>query len=214
MTDTRADPLSGWVSASEWHANALDTGAATSAAIQAKPLAYAGVQFRSTLEADWACTLDHYGIAWDYEPEKVTLGSGSRYWPDFRLPDLKTWIEVKGPAVPRTEKAVEYAEEMLSQGWIVLMGFTPARRSLSPYLWERYLQWNDAAGYDSRFAMCQECSAWQWLRPQLSLRCRRCGAKHQGLLATSGEMPFRTVPAERGADVFTDGIVAWLSGRS
>ena len=53
--------------------------------------------FRSTLEADWAATLDSLSIGWQYEPEGVQLPSGELHRPDFYLPGIATWLEVKGP---------------------------------------------------------------------------------------------------------------------
>ncbi|WP_318209438.1 MULTISPECIES: hypothetical protein [unclassified Streptomyces] len=71
--------------------------------IDAVPTVYGNTMFRSRLEADWAATLDVNGIAWQYEPETISLEPGALYLPDFWLPDLGTWIEVKGPGIPRTE---------------------------------------------------------------------------------------------------------------
>lgn len=58
--------------------------------------AYAGRLFRSRLEARWAVFFDSLGIHWQYEPQGFEAVDGSRYLPDFYLPDLQTWVEVKG----------------------------------------------------------------------------------------------------------------------
>jgi hypothetical protein len=55
---------------------------------------YRGYRFRSRTEARWAVCWDAAGITWQYEAEGFELG-GSRYLPDFFLPDLKTYVEVK-----------------------------------------------------------------------------------------------------------------------
>lgn len=39
--------------------------------IQAKPTEYAGVRFRSKLEATWARFFDVIGVKWEYEPTKL-----------------------------------------------------------------------------------------------------------------------------------------------
>lgn len=57
---------------------------------------YAGCRFRSRLEARWGVFFNHLGIRWQYEPEGYTLTTGNRYLPDFYLPDLDQWVEVKG----------------------------------------------------------------------------------------------------------------------
>lgn len=59
---------------------------------------YAGHRFRSRLEARWAVFFDKLGVSWLYEPQGYELGNGERYLPDFWLPDLQVWVEVKGAA--------------------------------------------------------------------------------------------------------------------
>lgn len=56
---------------------------------------YKGYKFRSRLEARWAVFLDALGIEWKYEAEGYELGE-YRYLPDFWLPRLGLWAEVKG----------------------------------------------------------------------------------------------------------------------
>jgi hypothetical protein len=65
--------------------------------IQAIETRYAGCRFRSRLEARWAVFFDTLGVPWEYEPEGFDL-DGLWYLPDFYLPDLDTWFEVKGRA--------------------------------------------------------------------------------------------------------------------
>lgn len=70
------------------------------------PTDYAGVRFRSRLEARWAVFFDALGVRWEYEHECFDLPSG-RYLPDFLLPDISSarfgevhegcWFEVKPP---------------------------------------------------------------------------------------------------------------------
>ena len=74
---------------------------------EAIPTDYTGLQFRSKLEARWAVFLDHLRIEWVYEPQRFHHGNCS-YLPDFYLPNLKTWIEVKGS----DEMLAECAETM------------------------------------------------------------------------------------------------------
>lgn len=61
------------------------------------PSIYKGVTFRSRLEARWAAVFDHYEVPWAYEPDAYDTPSGF-YLPDFYLPTLHTFVEVKpGP---------------------------------------------------------------------------------------------------------------------
>lgn len=57
---------------------------------------YNGYRFRSRLEARWAVFFDTLGIRYEYEPEGFELSDGTYYLPDFWLPDLHLWVEVKG----------------------------------------------------------------------------------------------------------------------
>lgn len=59
------------------------------------PTEYAGLKFRSRLEARWALFFDLHNIQWRYEAEGYELPSG-RYLPDFVLPECGTFIEVRG----------------------------------------------------------------------------------------------------------------------
>lgn len=64
---------------------------------------YGGCRFRSRLEARWAVAFDALGVRWQYEPEGFEVGyrlsmrdENFRYLPDFWLPELGLWVEVKG----------------------------------------------------------------------------------------------------------------------
>lgn len=58
---------------------------------------YRGYRFRSRLEARWAVFFDHMGLKWKYEHQGYPVGeSGHPYLPDFWLPELFSWAEVKG----------------------------------------------------------------------------------------------------------------------
>ena len=64
--------------------------------IKAIETRYKGFRFRSRLEARWAVFLDTLGVKWEYEKEGYSLGDGVYYLPDFYLPDMTSWLEVKG----------------------------------------------------------------------------------------------------------------------
>lgn len=58
---------------------------------------YRGHLFRSRLEARWAVAFDHLGVEWKYETQGYRIGHEPRpYLPDFYLPGLGIWAEVKG----------------------------------------------------------------------------------------------------------------------
>jgi hypothetical protein len=68
---------------------------APSGPIAAIETAYNGVVFRSRTEARYAVYFDVLGVRWLYEPEAYSLDSGP-YLPDFLLPDLDLFVEIKG----------------------------------------------------------------------------------------------------------------------
>jgi hypothetical protein len=64
--------------------------------ISAIPATHNGIRFRSRLEARWAMFFDLMRVDWRYEYEGYKLPSGW-YVPDFWLPQIKTWVEIKPP---------------------------------------------------------------------------------------------------------------------
>jgi hypothetical protein len=66
--------------------------------IKAIETVYNGYRFRSRLEARWAVFFDAMGIKWEYEIEGFELGNGERYLPDFWLPELACFVEIKPDA--------------------------------------------------------------------------------------------------------------------
>ena len=72
--------------------------------IKAIETEYNGYKFRSRLEARWALFFDLLGIEYEYEPEGIILSDGTRYLPDFYLPDFKCFFEVKNKSIKDTEE--------------------------------------------------------------------------------------------------------------
>lgn len=68
--------------------------------IRAIETRYGGCRFRSRLEARWAVCFDRLDIAWQYEPQGYEIPGAGRYLPDFWLPTLGLWVEVKGQFRP------------------------------------------------------------------------------------------------------------------
>lgn len=57
---------------------------------------YRGYRFRSRLEARWAVFFDALNVPFEYEREGFILDDGTKYLPDFWLPTLRLYFEVKG----------------------------------------------------------------------------------------------------------------------
>lgn len=80
---------------------------------------YKNYHFRSRLEARWAVFFDALGIAWKYEDEGYKdTDSNLYYLPDFYLPNMKTFVEVKGNPKEIKEK-VDFYSEILDYGGIL-----------------------------------------------------------------------------------------------
>ena len=71
--------------------------------IKAIQTRYTGRLFRSRLEARWAVMLDCLKVSWEYEYEGFVLGDGTKYLPDFWMPELLCYVEIK----PFTASAME-----------------------------------------------------------------------------------------------------------
>jgi hypothetical protein len=56
---------------------------------------FMGYRMRSRTEARWGVFFQSIGLQWEYEKEGFILPDGTKYLPDFWLPELKTWIEIK-----------------------------------------------------------------------------------------------------------------------
>lgn len=173
--------------------------------VEALPTFYGGTTFRSALEASWAATLDTLDIAWEYEPETIALPSGATYIPDFRLPDIGAWLEVKGTGVPRIEKAIEFGKTLACNcprfrctcrwpgGELVIIGHPPKSYSAwsDPELEGAtykvmhnvsrrhggHLDWTSTRGRTAWLTRCGDCNRGGWFDTG---KCRACGGTLDG----------------------------------
>jgi len=91
---------------------------------------YDGYLFRSRLEARWAVFFNHINLPYEYEIEGYKLNNGKCYLPDFYLPTLHLFAEVKPfqETQEDTEKLLyQFALENKS---ILLLTGPPAFRGL------------------------------------------------------------------------------------
>lgn len=91
--------------------------------IKAIETLYKGCRFRSRLEARWAVFFDSLNILWEYEKEGYDLGELGWYLPDFWLPELKFWFEVKGETPTHQERQKAYVlSKSLCQAVVIASG--------------------------------------------------------------------------------------------
>lgn len=95
---------------------------------------YNGYKFRSRLEARWAVFFDAAGIKYEYEPEGFELEDGTKYLPDFYLPEYDWYVEVKPPrdsAVDDIIKASKFVGEKIKV--LLLLGNIPPETDIDVY---------------------------------------------------------------------------------
>lgn len=113
---------------------------------------YAGCRFRSRTEARWAVFLDHLSITWEYEGQGFQLPSGARYLPDFRLPEVKIFLEVKGtpPGVRDRARIREFAIAAREHGYVtlILTGDIPRPQHSNTHIPARSFLVRDGAAED------------------------------------------------------------------
>jgi hypothetical protein len=87
--------------------------------VTAKPIQtwYANRRFRSRLEARWAVALDRLSIQWMYEHQGYETKAGA-YLPDFWLPELNTFLEIKAgwPTEEERVKLISLIENEATYG--------------------------------------------------------------------------------------------------
>ena len=76
--------------------------------IKAIETQYNGYRFRSRLEARWAVFFDLIGLKYEYEIQGFEMDE-LRYLPDFYIPSLNRWFEIKEK--PLTEDEMMKCEE-------------------------------------------------------------------------------------------------------
>ena len=87
--------------------------------IKAIETVYNGYKFRSRLEARWAVFFDAAGIKYEYEPEGFEFYNWETadtdwYLPDFYLPQLNCYVEVKGYMDDESKKKIEkFGQELI-----------------------------------------------------------------------------------------------------
>lgn len=76
---------------------------------------YKRIIFRSQLEAKWALFWDKLRLKWVYEPECV-FSDGTKYTPDFWIPDLSLFIEIKpNETIAKEEGAISKCKKLADE---------------------------------------------------------------------------------------------------
>lgn len=90
--------------------------------IKAVPTSYNGMRFDSRTEAFWAVLFDQLKIPYIHEPEGFIFSDGTKYLPDFYLPDQNAFFECKGVM---SDKDLHKIEMLIKEsGRPVIVGYT------------------------------------------------------------------------------------------
>lgn len=105
---------------------------------------YNGYRFRSRLEARWAVFFDAAGIRYEYEPDGFEV-DGEKYLPDFYLPELDVYAEVKPEDLSRIDEICKasrvccYATNKI----LILLGEIPNIKECGLWVYNAFY-WNVA----------------------------------------------------------------------
>lgn len=101
-------------------------------AIKAIETKYKGYRFRSRLEARWAVFFDALDLKWEYENEGYDLDEAGWYLPDFWLPDMGIWVEIKPATASDKESQKAYRLSAMSKKGVLIIQGQPGIDPLFP----------------------------------------------------------------------------------
>ena len=132
---------------------------------------YNGYRFRSRLEARWAVFFDAIGIKYLYEPEGYRLSDGTCYLPDFYLPEMNSFFEVKGELKLTDERKIKQFISETKQP--VTIGFDDFTfTACSDYRPDYYhMDFKN----QSVLAKCNKCNKYFFTGISGSWECQCCG---------------------------------------
>ena len=119
---------------------------------------YKGYRFRSRLEARWAVFFDAAGIKYEYEPEGFEASDGTKYLPDFYLPEYDWYVEVKPPrdgAIDDIIKASRFVGENIKV--LLILGNIPPKSDKDMYHYKALYK-NTLTGDLTIGSVCLKCS--------------------------------------------------------
>ena len=133
---------------------------------------YNGHRFRSRLEARWAVFFEAAGIPYLYEPEGYEMSDGTKYLPDFYLPKMHQFFEVKGVMSEKDEHKIE--QFMRESGKPIVIGYDDMEFSACDKLGDEIH--SRAYKEESVLARCVECGDMFFLGLEGYYGCTCCGA--------------------------------------
>jgi hypothetical protein len=156
--------------------------------IKAIETVYKGYRFRSRLEARWAVFFDALGIEWEYEAEGFELGANGRYLPDFWLPRLDCWVEIKpgGYRTDRQESDKYMALAQESPGDVLLHVGDPWPNAYVIVVFHVDEHFSMVTG--GQWEQCRKCDGWNIGDPNIgcmTIGPHSCGNRWKGSMPAS-----------------------------
>ena len=133
--------------------------------LKAIPTTYHGIEFRSKLEAKYAQAFDKLNIVWEYESHGFRFDDGTCYCPDFYMPEIDTYFEVKGVMDDASyHKICLLAKEVFELGTRIVVGYPDGSIELS----EDSREW-------SHIGICENCGKAIFWSDMGDYTCPFCG---------------------------------------
>lgn len=149
---------------------------------------------RSRLEVRYAKFFDAHCMNWAYEPEGFEL-IGTRYLPDFYLPEIKTLVEVKGVLDDTDTTKLRALVPVAAQHGVLTILAMPGEpvcfklcrptpemeaNAQTDEAWNFVCEWDfdprcDISD-DAAMVRCAECGKWYFIDSSAGWQCTACGA--------------------------------------
>ena len=151
--------------------------------LKAIPTTYHGIEFRSKLEARYATAFDKLGITWEYEGHGFAFDDGTWYCPDFYMPDIDTYFEVKGvfdgASVHKMQMLASEGEKVVygtADGTIGVYETADTPSGMDDQVTEEIRKRMNGALFGS-VMMCKGCGTWYFEHMSNAQGCPRCGER-------------------------------------
>ena len=148
---------------------------------------YDGFRFRSRIEAQWYLFFNSLNIDVHYEPETISLALSSgkicNYLPDYFLPDLDCYVEIKLSTCPTHEESMKCSLLATQTGKDVYLFYEPiGKKNANCY---KYCAGTGAFVPQMRWVQCPKCSSFSITHMGLvaAMKCGCC--KDMGDLTNS-----------------------------
>lgn len=132
------------------------------------PTVYRRIEMRSIFETDFANHLDRLNIKWEYEPKLFKLSNGVNYKPDFYLPELKMWVEIKG-VIGINNKQISKIFAQDNATTLLLLSYNEA------YWYSYDSEFEEDGGDTFQIGCCSDCKKEFFCTGYGLFSCRHCG---------------------------------------